>query len=403
MTAPTPADRAPFAPEALEPVLLPFGSSRMLPREAYVSREVFDWEQRHFFAGAWVAAGRVDELRRAGDQRAVRIGGDSVLLVRDDGGVTRGFYNVCRHRAHELLQVGASNHAGTIRCPYHGWTYTLEGALRASGRTGDGAAFDPTQEGLVQVPVEAWRGFLFVNTGAEAPALGAWIGDLEPLVAGHEPERLRAAATHSYEIAANWKLVVENYHECYHCAPIHPQLCKLSPPDSGQNVQRSGAWLGGSMDLVEGVETMSGDGRSGGVPLPSLTAEERRQVFYWGIFPNLLLSPHPDYVLTHRLEPLAPDRTLIECQWLFPPEAFDKPGFSPRYAVDFWDLTNQQDWKAVESVQRGVGSHGYRPGSYNSQEDLLYRFITGVVRGYLDGGFSGNFPPAPERDRRSST
>jgi Rieske 2Fe-2S family protein len=141
------------------------------------------------------------------------------------------------------------------------------------------------------------------------------------------------------------------------------------------------------MDLVREAATMSMDGHSDGVPLRGLTPSLLREVHYYMLFPNLLVSLHPDYVLTHRLEPIAPDRTRIECQWLFPTEALEKPGFSPAYAVEFWDMTNQQDWRAVESVQRGISSRGYRPGTLASQEGAVYQFVTRVARGYLEGGF----------------
>jgi Rieske 2Fe-2S family protein len=141
------------------------------------------------------------------------------------------------------------------------------------------------------------------------------------------------------------------------------------------------------MDLVPHAVTMSMDGHSDGVPLRGLLAPQLREVAYFSLFPNLLLSLHPDYVMTHRMEPLAPNRTRIECQWLFPPEALEKPGFSPDYAVEFWDVTNQQDWRAVESVQRGIESRGYRPGSLHSQEDAVYQFVTRIARAYLEGRF----------------
>jgi Rieske 2Fe-2S family protein len=124
------------------------------------------------------------------------------------------------------------------------------------------------------------------------------------------------------------------------------------------------------------------------VPLRGVSAAQRRHVLYYGLFPNSLLSFHPDYVLTHRLEPLAPNRTRIECQWLFPSEALERPGFNPNYAVEFWDVTNQQDWHAVESVQRGITSRGYRPGTLTGQEDGVYQFVTRVARGYLEGQLS---------------
>jgi Rieske 2Fe-2S family protein len=191
------------------------------------------------------------------------------------------------------------------------------------------------------------------------------------------------AASHRYVVEANWKIVVENYHECYHCPQIHPELCRVTPPQSGENYEPRGAWAGGSMDLKEHAQTMSLTGESRAAPFSDLDETQRRQVFYFGLFPNLLISPHPDYVMTHLIEPLGPASTRIECQWLFAPEAVERPGFDPSYAVDFWDITNRQDWRACESVQRGAASRGYRQGPLALQEDAVHRFLVMVARGYL--------------------
>ena len=300
----------------------------------------------------------------------------------------RGFFNTCRHRAHELLQVGECTNERSVRCPYHGWTYGLDGSLHAAVRGSHAPGFDPTAEGLVPARVELWQGFVFVNPDGAAPSLAEWLGDLVELTAPYPLDRLRVARSHSYELAANWKIAVENYHECYHCPRIHPELCRVSPPDSGGSFERAGAWVGGNMELGPGVETMSLDGKSRGVPFPGLSPTLQREVSYYGVFPNLLLSIHPDYVMTHRLEPLSATRSFIECQWLFAPESLEAPGFDPSYAVDFWDLTNKQDWGAVESVQRGVESRGYVPGTLTPREDAVYHFVTGVARGYLEGRFA---------------
>lgn len=378
-TSAAPLDRA-----ALDQVLQPFGPSRLLPQQAYTSQEVLDWERLHFFEGSWVCAGSAEKLQRPGDQQALRVGRDGILLVRGEDGRLRAFYNVCRHRAHELLPPDACRTAQSIRCPYHGWTYGLDGELRHGS---DQAGFDPAHEGLVPARVQEWGAWVFVNASGDAPPFADWIGSLDELTRNYETGRLRAAASHVYEIPANWKLVVENYDECYHCPQIHPQLCKVSPPESGDNPERRGAFVGGNMDLVPHAVTMSMDGHSDGVPLRGLSASQLREVSYFSLFPNLLLSLHPDYVMTHRMEPLAPNRTRIECQWLFPPDALEKPGFDPHYAVEFWDVTNQQDWHAVESVQRGIESRGYRPGTLASQEDAVYQFVTRVARAYLEGRF----------------
>jgi glycine betaine catabolism A len=139
------------------------------------------------------------------------------------------------------------------------------------------------------------------------------------------------------------------------------------------------------MELRPGAATMALDGTVGAAPLPGLDERRRRQVLYVGLFPNLLMSAHPDYVLTHRLEPLGPGGTRVECEWLFAPEAVAADGFDPSPAVRFWDLTNRQDWRACESVQRGMGSPGYRPGPLAPSEDAVYRFVSLVAAGYLHG------------------
>ena len=137
------------------------------------------------------------------------------------------------------------------------------------------------------------------------------------------------------------------------------------------------------MDLRDGTETMSLSGSSGGVPLRGLDAHGLRTVIYVNIFPNVLLSLHPDYVMTHRLIPVAADRTTIECTWAFAPEAVAKPGFDPGYAVDFWDITNKQDWSACESVQRGLASPHASPGPLSPAEDAVYFYVTTMARAYL--------------------
>jgi Rieske 2Fe-2S family protein len=147
------------------------------------------------------------------------------------------------------------------------------------------------------------------------------------------------------------------------------------------------------MDLKEDAVTMSISGESGGVPIPGLDPRRLREVGYIGLFPNLLISPHPDYVMTHRIEPVSPGRSRIECQWLFPPEAWERDGFDPSYAVEFWDLTNRQDWNACESVQRGVASRGYRPGPLALEEDNVHQLLTMIAGGYLEGGPGKPVPP----------
>jgi len=375
-----PLDRA-----DLEPVVAPIGFSRTLPAGAYVSEEVLAWERRHFFEGSWVCVGRSNEISGPGEQLALDIGSEGILLVRDGSGALRAFSNVCRHRGHELLQVGESARARVIRCPYHAWVYDLDGTLKGAPNLRDVPGFERGQHPLIPAGVVEWLGWIFVNASGDAASFASHVGGLGDVVQPYEPGRLLVAARHEYVVAANWKLIAENYHECYHCSNIHPELCRVTPVDSGVDLVPEGSWAGGTMELMDHAQTMSLTGESDGVMLPGLGDEQRRQVVYLQIFPNLLVSAHPDYVMTHRLEPFDVDRTAVECSWLFPPEAVERNGFDPGYAVEFWDLTNRQDWAACESVQRGAGNRGFRPGPLSPQESTLYQFLTMTARGYLEG------------------
>ena len=373
---------APLDPGALAQSLAPFGESRMLPPAAYVDPAVFEWEQRHMFGGGWVCAGRNDQVAAPGDMHAEPVGAGSVLLTRAEDGVLHAFANTCRHRGHELLPCGASAQQKVIICPYHSWTYALNGDLRAAAGFKHRPGFVTAEWGLVELPVAEWHGLVFVDESRQAEPLAAGLGSLDELIAPYELERLVVAGQHTYDAAANWKILTENYHECYHCPLIHPELCKVSPPKSGENLSAPGIWVGGWMDLRDGMATMSLDGSSRGVPLRGLDATTLRSVLYVGIFPNVLVSLHPDYVMVHRLIPLAPNRTKIECTWAFAPESLAQPGFDPGYAVEFWDITNQQDWHACESVQRGLSSPHAVPGPLSREEDAVYAFVTMVARGY---------------------
>jgi Rieske 2Fe-2S family protein len=371
--------------------LLPWPTSALtLPQAAYIDPDVFAWEQAHFLEPAWFCVGRSADLAAPGDQRAVRIGDkEGVLLVRAENGELRGFYNTCRHRGHELLACGGRpQNANVVRCPYHRWVYDLDGSFKGGPGMAAQEGFDRNdpEHSLRPARIEEWAGFVFVNASGDAAPLAKHLGALAELADPYSLAETFIGASHSYEIAANWKIIVENYHECYHCSEIHPELCNVSTPGSGEDWEPDGVVIGGSMDLLPHAETMSLDGRSLGVPFAKLSGKQLREVYYLEVFPNVLLSLHPDYVMVHRLEPLAPDRTHVECMWLFPPEAKQHPEFNPSYAADFWDITNRQDWAACEAVQRGVAGRGYRQSLFSEMERIVHESMAMVARGYLSGG-----------------
>ncbi len=376
---------APLDPAEVALVLAPFGSSRMLPRASYLEDAVLAWEREHLFGG-WMCVGRSDDIPEGG-MCAQSVGEYGVLLTRGAGGELHGFENACRHRGHELLPCGGkAEGVKAVVCPYHAWSYRFDGSLIGAPGFRDVEGFDTSEFGLKSVAVREWHGWVFVDRAGRGAAFDEHVGALEGVVAPYDAATLVTPVAHDYDVAANWKVIVENYQECYHCPMIHPELCRVSPPDSGENLDPDGGWVGGWMDLRPGAETMSLDGRSGGVAMARLDEQEKRTVMYVAVLPNLLISLHPDYVMTHLLTPLAPDRTRIRCSWAFPPEVVADAKFDPAYAVDFWDLTNRQDWAACESVQRGMQAPHHEPGPMAPDEDGVYQFVRYVAQAYQGSG-----------------
>ena len=247
--------------------------------------------------------------------------------------------------------------------------------------------FSSEEHALVELPVVSWSGWLFGHAlnpvgSPDVPSFTEHVGEFERLVSPYRGAELVLADRHSYEVAANWKVVAENYHECYHCPLIHPELCQVSPPDSGDNYDLPGNFIGGSMVLRGGMSSMTLDGALAATPIPGV---EPDKVYYLHLLPNILVSAHPDYVMTHRLVPLAPGRTWIECSWFVMPGA-DGSVPSATGAVEFWDITNRQDWAACESVQRGLASPHFKPGPFAPNEDAVSMLVSTIGRAYAQGG-----------------
>jgi Rieske 2Fe-2S family protein len=300
--------------------------------------------------------------------------GDSVILTRAQDGKVHAFHNVCRHRGTRLCTEHAGTFAGSIQCPYHAWTYGLDGRLLGAPHMDEVPHFRKEEYPLNALQAEEWDGHVFVNFLASAPPLREQLGELPAKFEQWGMSDLRLGHRIVYDVKANWKLIIQNYNECLHCPNLHPALNKLSHYLSGENEPLRTTYMGGRMDLRPGVETLSMDGTCPRALLPGLLGEDRRRVYYYAIFPNMLLSLHPDYMMVHTLWPLAPDRTINVCEWHFHPQELRQPGFTASDAIEFWDLTNRQDWHVCELSQAGIASKGYRPGPYSNREDLLYAF-----------------------------
>jgi Rieske 2Fe-2S family protein len=346
-----------------------------LPKQHYVDAAAFRAEVEQVLVREWNCVGRLDDLGLAqpGRVAVLDVYGESVLVARTTDGRLRGHYNVCRHRGTQLLPAGpddpvpCSQEAKALRCPYHSWTYDLDGRLLRAPHTEDVTDFEPSEFGLNPVGVATWGGFLFVNLSPEGAAdLEETIAPIAARLARYPLAELKIGRRLSYDVAANWKLIVENYNECYHCAGVHPELCRLVPAfaHGGQNLE----WEDG-IPHREGAWTFTESGTSARAPFPELNDAERVRHKGELVYPNLMLSLSADHVAAFTLRPIAHDRTLIDCDLLFAADEMTNVDFDPSDAADFWDMVNQQDWAVCASVQRGMSSRSYQQGWFAPMED----------------------------------
>ena len=348
--------------------------AKTLSQRYFVSPEIFAEEQKTIFSKRWVAVGQQAQIAEAGDFFTADVAGESLIIVRDKRGAINAFYNVCRHRGSRLIE-NKNGQSAAIQCPYHAWTYALDGRLIGAPHMDEVSDFDKADHSLHAVNLALWEGFIFVNLADASTQRGGhisleeWFEPLAGKFSRWNLPALRSAKRIEYDVRANWKLIFENYSECYHCAGVHPELSKISPSDSAENDLTQGPFLGGFMRIARDKSlTMSGDACA--LPVGNFGDEDFRFVFYYSIFPNMLLSLHPDYVMVHQLQPQSPERTLILCDWFFNPEAFGREGFKPNDAIEFWDMVNKQDWHMCELSQQGISSRAYEPGPYSARESI---------------------------------
>jgi Rieske 2Fe-2S family protein len=355
---------------------------RTLSRDWYLTPERFAQEKEGIFAREWMCVGREEEVPSPGDYLVLDLLGESLLLVRTRDGTLRAHYNVCRHRGSQLVPVTdaeGSRDTGTfasgIKCPYHSWTYNLDGTLRTAPFLEDGDGFCREDLPLYPAGVDNWGGFVFLRLGASAtapapppPSLRQQLGAAADRVRRYPLAELRMARRISYDVAANWKVILENYNECYHCGPVHPELCRVVPAFR----QKGGMDLDWERGVPhrEGAWTFTMSGTTDRRPFAGLNEDEQTRHKGELLYPNFMLSLSADHAAAFTLWPCGPGRTIVLCDFLFHPEEIARAGFDPMDAVEFWDITNRQDWVICESVQRGMGSRMFEAGFYAPMESL---------------------------------
>ncbi|WP_405540353.1 aromatic ring-hydroxylating dioxygenase subunit alpha [Streptomyces sp. NBC_00075] len=349
------------------------------PSPHYRSFEVFQLEQTRIFKSTWICVARAARLPGPGNFLNVDVAGESVLLVRKQDGEVRALLNLCRHRGSLLCAEEAGDFGRSIRCPYHGWTYDLDGRLVAAPYIDELPPGAREGRDLYTASVEEWLGYIWVNLDPDAtpletqmePLLEARFGG-DDILSKYAADDLVVEHTVVYDVAANWKLIFENFCECYHCPTMHPELCAAVPQFRTGYGTVSGP-TGQGAELAPGRAGFSLSGHATADPLPGLDPVDERMFYGVLLWPSVSLNFAPDHALCMRMEPLAPDHTRVVAEWLFHPDAVAKPDFDPADAVTLFDVTNRQDFEVIELVQRGTRSSRFEQ-AYSPHEHLIGQF-----------------------------
>jgi Rieske 2Fe-2S family protein len=375
----------------VEATLEPLERATMLPPRAFVDLAVLDWELERIF-GSWTCVGHASLLAEPGSYLMRDCGGQSVVVMGGEDGRPHAFLNVCRHRGARLISEAEGSVRRRLVCPYHAWSYGLDGELKNARHMDDVEDFDVSCWGLIPVRVATAGGLVFVDPSGEAPDITDHVGDLANHLERYRVAGLARGGQITYDVAANWKQIAENYNECLHCPGVHPELNALSHYMSGEVMEGAGAWCGGSMTLRPGASTMAREGgrENGRRPIEGLTGDDLESILYFALFPNALVSLHPDYVMLHTLWPRASDRTEVVCEWYFEPATMAADGFDASDAIEFWDQVNRQDWHVCELTQQGVRTRGYVPGRYSGEEADVHAFDVMVAERYREALRAGD-------------
>jgi glycine betaine catabolism A len=347
-----------------------------LPATHYYAPEQYVLEQEQLWYEQWVYVGRASNVEEPGQFFTVDVAGQNILITRSDDGALRAFYNVCSHRGAVLCEDQRGTTKAVFQCPYHAWCYDLKGDLVATPRV-DKDEVDRSALGLKPVHVDAWQGFLFVNLSRSTPTplRSALDGHYDsPLrFEKHQMDQLVTVQTTESVVAANWKILIENYNECLHCPIVHPELVEVVPTykkgDTGDRSRHDGG-----VALITGGTSYSDDPRARKAVLPGMDEETAHLIYGSQVFPNMFLDIAGSNIVATRLVPEGPTQTRVLTEYLFIPEDIAEADFDPKPVVDFCELVAGQDYAVSERVQRGITSRGFAHGVYPSRDDYVHQF-----------------------------
>tara|TARA_B100000949_G_scaffold115670_1_gene102187 strand:+ start:3513 stop:4646 length:1134 start_codon:yes stop_codon:yes gene_type:complete len=343
--------------------------------EDYRSPAIYDADLESVFHRRWCYVGRSERLAHVGDRLVIDVGAESVLVLRNRDGDPQAYYNVCRHRGSQLCDASGSGFGAAITCPYHAWSYSLDGELVGTPNVAK-EELDRMAFPLHRVAVESWQGMLFVSLATDPPPLVDWLAEHSDEILSFERlqlDRLRLGRLETSTVAANWKILVENYAECLHCPQIHPELVEIIPLHQQGDVIDEGRNDGGAW-LAEGANSFSADGTA---PLPviaTMTPDDARSYLSAFVYPNLFVDITGTSVILTRLIPRGPARTDYEIEYLFEPSAVESDDFDPSAVCDFSNLVLAQDNAVCERTQRGVSSRSFDRGMFAARDSLCWDF-----------------------------
>lgn len=357
--------------DLVERLNLPTAQAICLPNAAYTDAEYLEAECRTLFAADWAFAGVGAQIPKRGDVAPVTVAGYPILLVRNKMGTVNAFHNVCRHRGLQLVSNAQYGRAA-LMCPYHAWTYSLDGELKKTPHFGGHdcdhtAGFDKGEYGLKPVRVELWHDLIFVNIDGNAAPLANTMGPVTERWANYDFSQLRHSGSATFEAHCNWKLAIENFVESYHLPWTHPSLNRYSLMQAHYNMIEPTYVGQGSSNYV------SADAGHPDLPLfPNLSAAQQTVAEYPYLLPNIMLGIHPSYFFVFGVQPIAPDKTLELFHFYFVGDAAMSDELAEQRArvMENWKSINREDITMIEGMQQGRRSPGYRDGRFSPYHEI---------------------------------
>jgi Rieske 2Fe-2S family protein len=335
---------------------LPESLISTLPGHFYTDPQIFALEQAKIFEDMWFCAIRAADIPHPGDYRTVQVGTESILLSRTRKGEIKAFFNVCRHRGAKICTEDAGTVTRAFQCPYHAWTYDFDGKLVAAPNLTKMPDVDRYEYGLKKVHLREWLGYVWVSLADEPPSF-------EETAVQEVVDRLGEVANlDHYDVASlsvGCRIVYDVKAECYHCATIHPELTEVLPEFADGYAAQS--FVNHGADFADGVEGFTIDGSAGFDTIPGIDADQDRKYYAITVKPQVFVNMVPDHIIFHRMYPMAADRTIVECDWLYLPSVVEQ-GKDVSKSVELFDRVNRQDFDACERCQPAMSSRVYSGG-----------------------------------------